>query len=168
MNKLIFSEGGQPVCLEDLKMLQDNMIELIMSVYPITSGGGRDWDDGNLNVKDLPIYATARHINGSADSNCETVQAHKLIANNTVYDVPETTISESDTDTYSGRISDCYYVLHEETVEAREFEDGTSKPVIKSYTAEIVGHKPHSGEYYAVKDVPSLDELQKKLPARNS
>ena len=24
MNRLLFSEGGQPVCLDDLKLLQDN------------------------------------------------------------------------------------------------------------------------------------------------
>lgn len=32
MNRLIFSEGGQPVFLEDLKMLQDNMVDLVMSL----------------------------------------------------------------------------------------------------------------------------------------
>ena len=121
-----------------------------------------------MNVKDLPVYATARHLNGNPDINSETVQAHKLITKNAIYDVPETTMDETEIDAGVPSIRECYYVLHEETIETREFEDGTSKPVIKSYTAEIVGHKPHSGEYYAVKDVPSLDELQKKLPARNS
>lgn len=29
MNKLIFSEGGQPVCLDDLKTLQDMIVETI-------------------------------------------------------------------------------------------------------------------------------------------
>ena len=38
MNRLIFSEGGQPVFLEDLKMLQDNMVDLVMSLFPITDG----------------------------------------------------------------------------------------------------------------------------------
>ena len=29
MNKLIFSEGGQPVCLDDLKTIQDLIVETI-------------------------------------------------------------------------------------------------------------------------------------------
>ena len=29
MNRLLFSEGGQPVCLDDLKLLQDNEQESI-------------------------------------------------------------------------------------------------------------------------------------------
>ena len=61
---------------------------------------------------------------------------------------------------------DLYYVLNEETVEKREFEDGISRPVIKSYTAKIVGTKPESGVYYKFTDVPSLDELQQILTSR--
>ncbi|MFQ9810670.1 MAG: hypothetical protein ACLRYB_14970 [Segatella copri] len=41
-----------------------------------------------------------------------------------------------------------------------------TRPVVKSYTAEIVGHKPTSGTYYAVKDVPALDSLQVVLASK--
>lgn len=169
MNRLIFSEGGQPVFLEDLKMLQDNMVDLIMSLFPITDGEaqGIGCDDQDIkDVRNLPIYSTPRHLNGNADTNSETVQAHKLITKNGVYDVPQTTIGETETDTGLGYIRDCYYVLHEEILEKREFEDGVTRPVVKSYTAEIVGHKPLSGTYYAVKDVPSLDSLQVVLASK--
>lgn len=168
MNRLIFSEGGQPVFLEDLKMLQENMVELILSLFPTTDGieRGSDCDDNNLkNLRNLPIYATSRHINGSADTNSETAQAHKLITKDGIYDVPETTISE-DTDTGNSNIMDCYYVLNEEIVEKREFEDGVARTVVKNYTAKIVGHKPKTGTYYPVKDVPSLDLLFDMLPVR--
>lgn len=169
MNRLIFSEGGQPVFLEDLKMLQDNMVDLIMSLFPITDGEaqGIGCDDPDIkDVRNLPIYSTPRHLNGNADTNSETVQAHKLITKNGVYDVPQTTIGETETDTGLGYIMDCYYVLHEEILEKREFEDGVTRPVVKSNTAEIVGHKPTSGTYYAVKDVPSLDSLQVVLASK--
>ncbi len=169
MNRLIFSEGGQHVFLEDLKMLQDNMVDLIMSLFPITDGEaqGIGCDDPDIkDVRNLPIYSTPRHLNGNADTNSETVQAHKLITKNGVYDVPQTTIGETETDTGLGYIRDCYYVLHEEILEKREFEDGVTRPVVKSYTAEIVGHKPSSGTYYAVKDVPSLDSLQVVLASK--
>lgn len=169
MNRLIFSEGGQPVFLEDLKMLQDNMVDLVMSLFPITDGETQGYgcdDDKIKDVRNLPIYSTPRHLNGNADTNSETVQAHKLITKNGVYDVPQTTIGETETDTGLGYIIDCYYVLHEEILEKREFEDGVTRPVVKSYTAEIVGHKPTSGTYYAVKDVPALDSLQVVLASR--
>lgn len=164
MNRLIFSEGGQPVFLEDLKLLQDNMIDLILSLFPLTGGGAAFDDDGMKDVRNLPIYSTPRHFNGSGDANCETVQAHKLITKNGVYDVPETTIGEQDTEDGSTNIlHSCYYVLNEEVVEKREFEDGVSRGVVKSLTAKIVGRKPTSGTYYTVKDVPSLDALQALL-----
>ena len=73
-----------------------------------------------------------------------------------------------DTDTGDSSIINCYYVLHEENLEKREFEDGVTRPVVKSYTAEIVGHKPTSGTYYAVKDVPALDSLQVVLASKNN
>lgn len=168
MNRLIFSEGGQPVFLEDLKMLQDNMVDLVMSLFPITDGEAQNsiCDDYNIkDVRNLPVYSTPRHLNGCADTNTETVQAHKLITKNGVYDVPQTTMTEN-TDTGTSYIGDCYYVLHEEILEKREFEDGVTRPVVKSYTAEIVGHKPSSGTYYAVKDVPSLDSLQVVLASK--
>lgn len=119
MNRLIFSEGGQPVFLEDLKMLQDNMVDFVMSLFPITDGEaqGVGCDDPDIkDVRNLPIYSTPRHINGNADTNSETVQAHKLITKNGVYDVPQTTMGE-DTDTGDSSIIDCYYVLHEEILE---------------------------------------------------
>lgn len=163
MNRLIFSEGGQPVFLEDLKLLQDNMIDLIFSLFPVTDGGeetsGFD-DAGYKDLRNLPIYSTPRHVNGSADANCEIVQAHKLITKNGVYDVPETIISEGEDEDGLYYLTGCYYVLNEEIIEKREFEDGVSRGVVKSLTAKIVGTKPTSGTFYAVKDVPSLDALQ--------
>lgn len=72
MNRLIFSEGGQPVFLEDLKMLQDNMVDLVMSLFPITDGEtqGSGCDDDKIkDVRNLPIYSTPRHLNGNADTN---------------------------------------------------------------------------------------------------
>lgn len=167
MNRLIISEGGQPVYLEDLKMLQDNMIDFALSLFPLTDGGLSDADDSNIkNVMGLPVYATPRHMNGSSDTNHELIQAHKLITKNAIYDVPETWMDEGN-GLYTTPYDDLYYVLNEETVEKREFEDGISRPVIKSYTAKIVGTKPESGVYYKFTDVPSLDELQQILTSRN-
>ncbi len=170
MNRLIISEGGQPVYLEDLKMLQDNMIDLILSLFPLTFGGGGSFDDGGIiNVLNLPVYATPRHTNGSSDANYDWIQAHKLITKNAIYDVPETKFGEVGIDDlYDKSFFDLYYVLNEETVEKREFEDGISRPVIKSYTAKIVGTKPESGVYYKFTDVPSLDDLQYILASKYS
>lgn len=96
------------------------MVDLVMSLFPITDGEtqGSGCDDDKIkDVRNLPIYSTPRHLNGNADTNSETVQAHKLITKNGVYDVPQTTIGETETDTGQGYIIDCYYVLHEEILE---------------------------------------------------
>ena len=158
MNRLIFSEGGQPVFLEDLKLIQDNMVNLIQSLFPLTGGQFSTDDYGIANVTDLSIYATPRHVNRG--DNLVIVQAHKLITKDGVYDVPESTIGEQDVDTSGIDVMSCYYVLNEEIIEKREFEDGVVRGVVKSLTAKIVGRKPTSGVYYALKEVPSLDAMQ--------
>lgn len=164
MNKLVFSEGGQPVYLEDLKLLQDNMRELILSLFSLTHGetdptsDDAEWSDS----VGLNVYATARHQNGSADANYEWWQAHKLITPNGIYDVAETQWSEQDQ--YEAHESGGpYYLLSERVVESREFEDGQTRPVIKQCTAQIVAQRPASGTYYRMADVPSFDGLLERL-----
>lgn len=151
MNKLVFSSGGQPVYLEDLKLLQDNMMELVRSLFLLSHGSDAiaSDDEDYANSVGLPVYATARHINGCGDANLETMQAHKLITAEGVYDVPEFTLHEGD--------APLYYLLEEKTVESREFEDGQIRPVVKSCTAKIVIGAPGTGTYYKVSDVPSFD-----------
>lgn len=161
MNKLIFSEGGQPVYLDDLKMLQENMTEMILALFPLTMGGDQFDDAGIKDVTGKAMYATPRHTNGSADANCETMQAHKLVCKDgTVYDVGFTSFGEEE-----GNPLDGYYALHESTEESRTFEDGTEHAVVKRYWAEIVAEEPTAGTYVKVSDVPSLDQLQALLPA---
>lgn len=164
MNKLVFSEGGQPVYLEDLKLLQDNMRELILSLFVLTHGSQDPTsDDGDEpNSLNLAVYATARHRNGSADSNYERWQAHKLITANGIYDVDACTMSEQDADTAYGS-GGPYYLLEEKVVESREFEDGQVRPVVKKCTAKIVFERPSSGTYYKMSDVPSFDGLLERL-----
>lgn len=164
MNKLVFSEGGQPVYLEDLKLLQDNMRELILSLFSLTHGKTDPTSDDNewSDSVGLNVYATARHQNGSADANYEWWQAHKLITPNGIYDVAETYWSEEDQ--YEASLSGGpYYLLSERVVESREFEDGQTRPVVKQCTAEIVAKRPASGTYYRMADVPSFDGLLEML-----
>lgn len=168
MNKLVFSEGGQPVYLEDLKLLQDNMMELILSLFSLTHGSTDPTSD-DADYPDsvgLGVYATARHQNGSADANYEWWQAHKLITPNGIYDVPETHWSEQD-EYEASQSGGPYYLLSESVVESREFEDGQTRPVVKRCTAQIVAQRPASGTYYRMADVPSFDgQLERLLNIR--
>lgn len=163
MNKLVFSEGGQPVYLEDLKLLQDNMMELILSLFSLTHGStGPTFDDADYpDSVGLGVYATARHQNGN-----EWWQAHKLITPNGIYDVPETYWSKQDIEDAS-QSGGPYYLLSESVVESREFEDGQTRPVVKRCTAQIVAQRPASGTYYRMADVPSFDgQLERLLNIR--
>lgn len=157
-----FSEGGQPVYLDDLERLQANMVKLILSLFPLTNGASDDTSDEN-NIKDVrakTLFATPRHINGSGDRNYNMMQAHRLLSTDgRVYDVEETTFGDDEGYPMGG-----YYVLSESTTESRTFEDGTDRAVVKSYTAKIVATQPTSGTWIAVADVPSLDQLQALLP----
>ncbi len=168
MNRLEFSEGGQPVYLDDLRLLQENMVKLILSLYPLTNGAADETSDENgiRDVRKCTVWATPRHMNGSGDRNYNILQAHKLLTTDgKVYDVAETTFGDDDGHPMTG-----YYVLQETTQESRTFEDGSEKAVVKSYTATIVpkAQKPESGTVIAVADVPSLDQLQALLPCPES
>ena len=169
MNRLEFSEGGQPVYLDDLQRLQDNMVKLILSLFPLTSGTTASAsEDAALkirNVRDCKIFATPRHINALQSGASETVQAHKLLTTGgKVYDVAAQTMS-------GANIMDCYYWLSETTSESRTFEDGTERAVVKSYTATISKDKPLDGfedKCIAVKDVPDLGQLLALLPSSST
>lgn len=159
MNKLVFNEGGQPVHLEDLRLLQDNMKELILSLFLHSFSAGYDGmtDDEIEETIGREVYATARHKNGWADANTDWIQPHKLITKDGVYDVDGFVYGEEFWDV------DLYYLLKEEVVESRVFEDGQEKPVIVKCTAQIVSEKPASGIYYKMEDVLSFDELLEKI-----
>lgn len=68
MNKLIFSEGGQPVCLDDLKTLQDMIVEtikpLLLALVKTNVFILDDYDFRNLKLtrKDADeIHLVSRH-----------------------------------------------------------------------------------------------------------
>ncbi|MBQ8270895.1 MAG: hypothetical protein IJZ22_06815 [Bacteroidaceae bacterium] len=161
MNKLVFNEGGQPVHLEDLRLLQDNMKELVLSLFLHSFSAGYEGmtDDEISETIGREVYATARHKNGWADANTDWIQPHKLITKDGVYDVDGIVLSEGE----GVGEEDLYYLLKEEVVESRIFEDGQERPVIVKCTAQIVSEKPASGIYYRMKDVLSFDELLEKI-----
>lgn len=165
MNKLVFNDGGQPVYLEDLRLLQDNMRELILSLFLHSYSAGNEdiaeeperCDDGIEQTTGGAVYATARHKNGCADINMNWLQPHKLITDDGVFDVEGYTIEDGYTE------EDLYYVLKEEIVETRIFEDGQERPVIAKCTAQIVTEKPGTGNWYPMTEVLSFDELLEKI-----
>lgn len=159
MNKLVFNDGGQPVHLEDLRLLQDNMKELILSLFLHSFSAGYDGmtDDEIEETIGREVYATARHKNGWADANTDWLQPHKLITDDGVFDVEGYIIEDGYTE------EDLYYVLKEEVVETRTFEDGQEKPVIVKCTAQIVTERPGTGVWYRMTEVLSFDELLEKI-----
>ncbi len=138
------------------------MVELIRSLFLLSSCYAGSDDDAYVPSVGLPAYATARHINGIGDLNCEEMQAHKLITANGVYDVDGFVLREGDAssagyDGYNIEQAPLYYLLEEKVLESREFEDGQTRPVVKSCTAKIVIGLPATGTFYKVSDVPSFD-----------
>lgn len=170
MNKLVFSEGGQPVYLEDLKLLQDNMKEMILSlfIHSFSDGQFRDPEnpfeegtsDQHIETTGMDVYATSRHMNTINDGTGFTyccIQPHKLITKDGVYDVDGFRYAITRTPAI------LYYVLKEETVESRLFENLQEHPVVVKCTAEIRMGKPESGIFYRLEDVYSFDDLMRNL-----
>ena len=134
-----------------------------------------DVDRGIGDKSGMPVYASARHISGDLSREdwpgnheilgvCEVwVQPHLLFTSDGVYSVGGVWLEYDSSRTLGSFLETLYYVLSEETVESRTFEDGQLRPVVKRLTARIVEGEPGSGSYYKFTDVASFTSLMLDL-----
>lgn len=83
MNRLLFNEGGQPVCLDDLKTLQDLMVETIKALVSSLV---------RTNVFILNEYSLLGFISDSG-SYKTTLSAGTLVVDGDFLPWPETTLT---------------------------------------------------------------------------
>lgn len=148
------------------------MKEMILSLFIHSFSNGQfrnpetPFEDGtsdcHMETTSMEVYATSRHINrvndgSSSGSELYCIQPHKLITKNGVYDVDAFCFNY----TRSGLV--LYYVLKEEVVESRLFEDLQERPVVVKCSAELTFGKPDSGTFYSFDEVYSFDGLMRYL-----
>ena len=124
MNKLLFNEGGQPVYLDDLKILQETPQNQIAQLLSAFGSGETAYLLTSLQGDIISIDTTTHKT---------TAKVHKnwLVEDGLIFEIPETTIVVSSW-------NDPIYVGIKTTEgDARNFEDGQSHPCSESLEAYL-------------------------------
>ena len=111
MNKILFSDGGQPFYLDDLKLLQSNPTEQMELLLRALGAGN------NVFLLDS-IHLDITETNATEGTTTFKIKQNWLVANGIIYEIPETilTVQSWDTPLYVG-------VKHV-SADRRTFEDG--------------------------------------------
>lgn len=149
MNRLLFNEGGQPLFLDDIKLLQDNDAGFNRQFLNAISGKSSAFLLQYLDMK--PLSVDQEKLTTTAK-----VYAGSIVVAGEIIDFPESTVTVK-------TWSDPLYVCIKETEnEEREFEDGQTRPCRKSVQAYISTSKDGAKVAYNVLELPTLTELLRR------
>ena len=120
MNKLLFNEGGQPVYLDDLEMIQSEPLNQTgMLLKALGAGTSMFLMDG----------FTGKYLDrDSSGKSAYAVNRNWLVKDGTVYELPATSVVIGDGETL-------YVGLKTTEGDERNFDDGQSRACVSSTTA---------------------------------
>lgn len=139
MNNLHFSEGGQPISLDDLKQLNDNINEGLALLAKLCGDGILDGcqSGGQINGNGTLAGITEGHV----------------VIGGVIYEVDRTELY------FEGiglpDLPEVYLVPTTEESRTMEFADGSTHPTRSKKKAVVVRERPVNGEYLAYKMVVS-------------
>lgn len=146
MNRLLFSEGGQPVCLDDLKLLQDNEqegIKLLLSALVDTKVFLLD------KIKmDLPKRSEDGRV-------YFTVKAGTLVVDGELLSWNDTKFSTADIAKHK------YLCVRDIETDSRIFEDGQSRACVKAKEAYVSLSNEGASLSYNILQLPVFADLLK-------
>lgn len=146
MNRLLFSEGGQPVCLDDLKLLQDNEqegIKLLLSALVDTKVFLLD------KIKmDLPKRSEDGRV-------YFTVKAGTLVVDGELLSWNDTKFSTADI------AGPKYLCVRDIETDSRIFEDGQSRACVKAKEAYVSLSNEGASLSYDILQLPVFEDLLK-------
>lgn len=149
MNRLLFNEGGQPIFLDDIKLLQDNDAGFNRQFLNAISGKSSAFLLQHLDMK--PLSVDQEKLTTTAK-----VYAGSIVIAGDIIDFPETTV------TVKTWYDPLYVCIKETEHEEREFEDGQTRPCRQSTQAYISTSKDGAKVAYNVLELPTLTELLRR------
>lgn len=144
MNRLLFSEGGQPVCLDDLKLLQDNEqegIKLLLSALVDTKVFLLDKIKMDLPKRSEYVYFT--------------VKAGTLVVDGELLSWNDTKFSTADI------ARPKYLCVRDIETDSRIFEDGQSRACVKAKEAYVSLSNEGASLSYDILQLPVFADLLK-------
>lgn len=143
MNKLQFHEGGQPVNLNDLQLLQDNTLQAVAALF-----GALTANEPVFLLK-LPSIAFAKK-----GSKIEVrIAAGKMVENGELLEWPDTTI-ESEM-----KNPPLFLCVRETEGDARIFADGQTRNCRKNKQAYISTEAAGAASAYNITEIPLFSDL---------
>lgn len=146
MNRLLFSEGGQPVCLDDLKLLQDNEqegIKLLLSALV---------DTKVFLLDKIKIDLPKRSEDGRVYF---TVKAGTLVVDGELLSWNDTKFSTADIAKHK------YLCVRDIETDSRIFEDGQSRACVKAKEAYVSLSNEGASLSYNILQLPVFADLLK-------
>ena len=149
MNRLLFNEGGQPIFLDDIKLLQDNDASFNRQFLNAVTG-----DSPIFLIKRLELKPVS--VDPSKLTTTAKIFANSVVLSGEIIDFPDTTVTVR---TWNDPI---YVCVTETENEGREFEDGQERPCRLSRQAYISTSKDGVNVAYNILELPTLTELLRR------
>lgn len=138
MEKLQINTGGQPVCLDDLMLLQDAPTSVIAAIVSALTGG-----------REAVLLNSVKQTTDSEGGTLE-VAAGSVVVDGNIHAWPTTTINLSSDGTP-------YVCLKEEDADFRTFEDGQTRPTRRKLSA-FISSKAEGLRSWLLQDLLTLRE----------
>lgn len=151
MNKrLLFSEGGQPMYLDDLRVLQDNSAGQLKMLVDVLGAGNEVF---LLNE----MSGSVKSVDENTGISTFAVNRNWIYANGIIYEVPAT-------DVQANAWGDAMYVrIMDTATDIRIFANSQTHPCVQIGEAALVLEQPQSGQYWNVWQLKTMYELMAPL-----
>ena len=148
MKRLKFNEGGQPVFLDDLKVLQENDDNSVRTLFRALGNGE------NAFLLKKPEVAD---VSASEDdyTTTFTLKSGVIVVDGEPLSWPDTELTIPDWET------PIYLVVNREDSDSRVFEDGQSKACVTDITVTPKLDNSGAAEWYALYSLRKLEDLVK-------
>lgn len=149
MNNIIFSEGGQPIFLDDINLLQENRISAVFSLFVGLVGNETKAFLLNPYTFDTEIIDSD---NGIVKLK---INANSIVVEGDIIPFPAAEFLNTEIEE-KGVVCVC---VKRTDAELRTFEDGQSRYCLKKTTAYLSCETAGVSEFYKIPELPSMIEL---------
>ena len=154
MNKIKFNQGGQPIYLDDLQLLQDNTTQNLQ--YLLTALVGKNQEPYLL----YPYTFTGEVISEEEYIAELTIHANAIVIGGEIIPFPEKTFLNTEIDPENGEF---YIIIQRQDTNTQTHEDGQDKPTRTTATATLTTQPDGAAEAYPMPQNSLIELIGKQF-----
>lgn len=154
MNKIKFNQGGQPIYLDDLQLLQDNTTQNLQ--YLLTALVGKNQEPYLL----YPYTFTGEVISEEEYIAELTIHANAIVIGGEIIPFPEKTFLNTEIDPENGEF---YIIIQRQDTNTQTHEDGQDKPTRTTATATLTTQPDGAAEAYPMPQYSLIELIGKQF-----